>query len=262
MPNYTITRQKRNADDYGCTPFATNQLVGQAASLGNFGSGLEYGALDGDIVWYIDAISNYTVNVDDFEIPGTYPTTVGQTPGIQRTFEGSGLPAPILGAVMEKVSDTRIKVVLFLFPYAPLDITGMPFEMPSSSVDVEVSIVGCANPRGKGVHVQLRHGNTSDTIQTEPVKHRISSDQLDNGLEITQISDDPATWEAEQRSSSYSNGDIILESIIAAPSGHHFTYAPTPSISTNDYQLKNEYEFDENGMCRAISTQVIYAKNN
>ena len=89
MANFTITRQTESSDNYGCTNFDTNQIEGEMASLTNGDP------LDGSIIWYLDANAGYTVSVDDFEIPGTTPTSAAQTPGTYRTFEGSGIPSPV-----------------------------------------------------------------------------------------------------------------------------------------------------------------------
>ena len=42
MANYTITRQTRTIDNYGCTNFATNQQVGETAQLGNFAGSVKF----------------------------------------------------------------------------------------------------------------------------------------------------------------------------------------------------------------------------
>ena len=90
---FTINRKLEDTDDYGCTCFSTNQLTGQVASSG--------GLLDGDIIWYLDANPGYTVSVSDFSIPNATPTNVPQLIGY-KTFEGAGVPSPILGVVFEQ----------------------------------------------------------------------------------------------------------------------------------------------------------------
>ena len=137
MPNFTITRQIEPEDIYGCTDFQTTQEEGVHAAIGPT-------ALDGDIIWYIDANAGFIVDVDDFSIPSAVPTSVLQISGLYRTYEGGLIPAPILGVVMDQITTTRIKVTIYLVPSVTHGITGVPFVMPSNNVSVALPISGCA----------------------------------------------------------------------------------------------------------------------
>ena len=145
MANYTITRQTEPDDIYGCTDFQTTETVEEMAVIGGGPN-----AVDGDIIWYIDANLGYTVNVDNFNIPSATPTAVPQIPFSNspiagyRTFEGGLIPAPILGVVFEQITLLRIKVTLFLVPDAVNGITGSVFSMPGNNISVQLPIEGCA----------------------------------------------------------------------------------------------------------------------
>ena len=245
MANYTITRQTRTIDNYGCTNFATNQQVGETAQLGNFAGSVNIGALDGDIVWFIDADPGFTVDVDDFEINNTTPTNITQTPGVQRTFQGSGLPSPILGVVMEKVSVTRIKVVVFLFPYDPLGITGMPFIMPSNSIDIAVVIVGCAEPQGGGTHLRMIHDTGTEESVDQPTYNVVVGQSQTNPLEVEKIN-----YGNTSVSGITPRGEEELELFsytINAAKGTRFISTPTLAISTNEYRQSSTVTRDDRG---------------
>jgi len=167
MPNFTITRQTEPLDDYGCTEFETNQIVGDTASL------LSSATLDGSIIWYLDASNGYTVNVNDFNISGTNPTTVLQIPGLYRTFEGSGIPSPVLGIVFDQISTTRIKITLYLHPISTHGITGAVFTMPNNSVSANINITGCPVLVGHGVHLRVENNGPVGEVE---VTASVSSD--------------------------------------------------------------------------------------
>ena len=144
MPNYTIIRQVEALDLVGCTDFETTQTEDMTASIGP-------AALDGDIIWHIDANNGFTVDIDDFFIPSATNTNVPQIPfqllptveGYS-TWEGGLILPPILGVVMEQISATRIKVTIYLVPSVTHGITGTPFTMPSNNVSIALPISGCA----------------------------------------------------------------------------------------------------------------------
>ena len=257
MPNYTITREIRSVDNYGCTNFATNQKVGQLAQLGNYGGGLNTGQLDGDIVWFIDADQGFTINVDDFEIPNTTPTAVAQTPGIQRTFEGSGLPSPILGVAMEAVSGTRIKVVIFLFPYGPLSISGMPFEMPPNAVNIQVNIVGCAQGGMEGTNLSVVARNASPGGIDPPVVEVVVDPGQEEDLELTTISNNEVVIEGLTTQDNI-NEPLFRQTIVAAPRTR-FKNIPNISLSTREYEYVQDIGYDKSGNPTSISL-VVYKK--
>tara|TARA_R110000765_G_scaffold132244_1_gene230732 strand:+ start:863 stop:1330 length:468 start_codon:yes stop_codon:yes gene_type:complete len=146
MPNYTITRQIEPEDIIGCTNFETTETQDTPAVIGGGG-----GDVDGDIIWHIDALGGYTVDIDDFFIPSATNTNVTQIPfqllptveGYS-TWEGGLILPPILGVVMEQISATRIKVTVYLVPSALHGITGTPFSMPANNVSLTLPIQGCA----------------------------------------------------------------------------------------------------------------------
>ena len=158
MPNFKITRKIEDSDNYGCNCFATNQKVGQIASPG--------GLLDGDITWYLDADPGYTVNVVDFDIPNTSPTSVSQTT-TKRTFQGAGVPSPILGVVFNQLTTTRIEIGIYLYPSGTNGINGNAFSMPVTNVSVALDIVGCANPAGESHNFKVvcTHGENGAPVK-------------------------------------------------------------------------------------------------
>ena len=237
MPNFKINRKTENSDDYGCTDFETNQLQGETASL------IDGDPLDGSIIWYLDANAGYTVSVDDFEIPGTTPTSAAQSPGSYRTFEGSGIPSPVLGVVFEQVTVTRIKITLFLHPSALHEITGSVFTMPSNSVAVNIPIEGCAELVGHGVNL------------------RILSSENDNRDEITVTSTISEEVEKTLSNGDTSGRDIVISGYVprnginkellsytlTAKEGKRFLSSPTLNLSTDEYYTKSTTTSDDSG---------------
>ena len=180
MPNFKIQRQIETSDDYGCnTFFSTNQIVGDMASL------VDGDPLDGSIIWYLDADPGYTVDVMDFYIPGTTATPVPQIAGSYRTFEGSGIPAPVLGVVFDQVTVTQIKITLYLHPIALHGITGPVFVMPSNSVNISINIEGCAERIAEGLNINVVNGdeeNTTVTVEiSEELEATLSTEELSGG---------------------------------------------------------------------------------
>lgn len=139
MPNFTITRQVEPEDIVGCTDFQTTQTEDTAANIGP-------AALDGDIIWYIDADPGFVVYIDDFSIPSATPTPATQIPGLYSTWENGVIPVPILGVVMDQITITRIKITIYLVPSSLHGITGVGFNMPSNNISVTLPIEGCAEP--------------------------------------------------------------------------------------------------------------------
>ena len=141
MPNFTITRQVEQQDIIGCTDFETTETEDEAAILGGGPN-----VIDGDIIWYIDAIGGFIVDIINFSIPGATLSTVGTS----LVFIGGPYldptTPPILGVVMDQITTTTIKVTIYLVPSVLHAITGTPFAMPSNNISVALPISGCAEP--------------------------------------------------------------------------------------------------------------------
>jgi len=240
MANYKITRKIEDSDNYGCNCFATNQKVGQIASPG--------GLLDGDIIWYLDADPGYTVNVVDFEIPNTSPTSVSQTP-TKRTFQGAGVPSPILGVVFEQLTTTRIKIGIYLSPNGTHGINGNAFVVPTNNVSRSVDIVGCANLAGESHNFEIicNHGEKgapNNTVTIDPdhttalsLSQPSSHEHHVNGV-ITNISD----------------GDAMFTYLLTAPYMKKFVSVPSINISTSLYHYSSTASTDSDGNI----TSVLY----
>ena len=240
MANFKITRKIENSDNYGCNCFATNQKVGQTASPG--------GLLDGDIIWYLDADPGYTVSVVDFDIPNTSPTNVSQTL-TKKTFQGAGIPSPILGVVFEQLTTTRIKIGIYLSPNGTHGINGNAFTMPVTNVSATLDIVGCANPAGESHNFEIicNHGEKGapDKSVTVDSNHTgVLSVSNPNAHEhhvsgvITNISD----------------GDAMFTYLLTAPYLKRFTSVPSINISTSLYHYSSVASTDSDGYI----TSVLY----
>jgi len=240
MPNFTITRQTETSDDYGCSNFETNQTEGETASL------INGNPLDGSIIWYLDANAGYTVNVDDFDIPGTTATTALQTPGVYRTFEGSGIPTPVLGIVFEQVTSTRIKITLFLHPITLHAITGTVFTMPPTAVVANININGCATEIGKSVNINLRVAENEVIVVStlsEDLEATITHDDTGDG-NISVVGFVPED----------KVNDELLSYTIKAKEGERFLFTPYFTISTDDHYTTSSTVKNDSG--DIISTTI------
>ena len=244
MANFTITRQTESSDNYGCTNFDTNQIEGEMASLTNGDP------LDGSIIWYLDANAGYTVSVDDFEIPGTTPTSAAQTPGTYRTFEGSGIPSPVLGIVFDQITVTRIRITLYLHPIAQHQITGSVFTMPSNSVSANINIEGCANEEGEGVNLRISNPEgedyvvTTSTVSSE-VKDTLSTTAIADGVIINGF---VSKAKRDQELVSYT---------LTAKEGKQFGTIPILNLGTSDYYTKFTTTKNEDGAITSITFNIF-----
>jgi len=233
MPNFKITRKIENSDNYGCNCFATNQKVGQIASPG--------GLLDGDIIWYLDADPGYTVSVADFNIPNTTPTSVSQTT-TKRTFQGAGVPSPILGVVFEQLTTTRIKIGIYLSANGTHGINGSAFTMPVTNVNTALDIVGCANPAGESHNFEItcNHGEKGHPEKTV----NVDSDHV-GVLSVSQPSSH--VHHVSGVITSISDGDAMFTYLLSAPYLKRFTSVPSINISTSLYHYSSMADTDSDG---------------
>ena len=239
MANFTIMRKPEASDNYGCTPFETNQTEGEVASL------VSGNPLDGSIIWYLDANAGYTVNVNDFNIPGTTATAAVQIPGVYRTFEGGGIPAPVLGIVFEQVTSVRIKITLFLHPIGLHFITGTVFTMPPTAVAASINIDGCATLIGTTVFMALMAGDeviVESTLSSD-IGETLESEDLSGGvvavtgfIPVDKVNDE------------------LLSYTIKAKEGERFLFAPYFTISTDDHYTTSSTVKNDSG--DIISTTI------
>ena len=245
MPNFTIQRVIESGYTVGCDNFETNQLEGDTASL------VSGDPLDGSIVWELHANTGYVVNVPDFDIPGTQPTPGITQTSTYRTFEddGSGTIDPINGIVMEQVTSTFIKITLYLHPEATHNITGVPFEMPSTDVDVDVLITGCAIPKGIRVNVHMRTGGNGEVDTTASIsndfKTLIEEDSAEGEFHITGYI--PKADENKE----------LLSYTVTAKEGERFVSTPNFSISTNDNYATSSITKDDDGNIISMTIKVF-----
>ena len=241
MPNFTITRLAVSpGDDYGCTQFQTNQHVGDVATLNN-----PFSPLDGDIVWYLDADPGYVVNLGDFDIPNTTPTAVAQT-STYRTFEGAGLPSVVNGVVMEQITQTRIKITIFLHPEFSHGITGPIFTMPGNDIDVNIEIDGCAEIKNH----EARLGITSPEGQ-EGAKETVTLARLNQTTLLEETGDDGKKNISGPLSVSEQDSKLF-DYKVEAKEGYEFKSPPTLRISTDDYYATSSVT--TNSLGKIIST--------
>jgi len=246
MPNFTIIRQTEPSDDYGCTNFETNQTVGDAASLVNGDS------LDGSIIWILDADSGYTVNVDNFDIPNTSSTTALQVAGVYRTFEGAGIPSPVLGIVFDQITTTRIKITLYLHPIVLHGITGPVFTMPSNSVSVNINITGCAIPEGEGINVEVVNNDDSNEEFLGDVE--VIADISEGLGELSEEESPSGEIHVTGHVSQENVGGALLSYTINTSEGERFASPPYFSISTNDHYVESTITRDDSN--NIISTTI------
>tara|TARA_B110000858_G_scaffold196577_1_gene255735 strand:- start:278 stop:1057 length:780 start_codon:yes stop_codon:yes gene_type:complete len=238
MANYTITRRQEAGHVYGCTEFATTQEGGQIASPG--------GQLDSTIQWNIQADSGYVLDVNDFIVPGTsYSGAIIPMPiNPPTTVYNTGFPAPILGAMFEGYNDDLIVVTLFLSPNPGIGISGANFVMPSSPVDLSVTIEGCAKVKGEGVHLRLIEPEdpftTTEITIPEERQQYIASNTLDDGAQrvsgVLEPTEDGAEFERENFIMSYS---------VRAANGFRYVYPPTLDFNDVDYYYTFTLEYKD-----------------
>jgi len=234
MPNYTITRKTESTDLYGCTTFETSQFEDENAALGG-GAGV----VDGDIIWYIDANTGFTVSVDDFHIPNTTPTGVAQIPGSYKTFEGGNIPPPILGVVMQQITVTRIKVTVYLHPDSTHDITGSIFTMPSSDLDAAIPIEGCAVAQGNPIQIQIHNvgtGRPAKSVVVNSTHANVTKQELSD-------EEDVITGVINKDEEDVN----IVTYTVSVNDGDRFSSEPKLSPTTLDYKTTSSITRDSDG---------------
>lgn len=245
MANYTITRVTDANDIYGCNNFQTTETETEMAVIGGGPN-----AVDGDIVWLLDADTGYTVSVDDFSIPGTVPTGATQIPFSSsplagyRTFRNGlpyplgSIPPPVLGVVMEQISLTRIKIILYLHPDTTHDITGTVFTMPGVNVSGQLQIEGCASK--ESVTGNMMFSN----ISNKPVVTLISVNNTNPNIRHTEIN---SLEDKIEGILSNDNTESIVSYTVSVPDKHRFKSEPTLSLSNRDYSITSTTTNDESG---------------
>ena len=243
MPNFTINRKIETTDNYGCNCFATNQITGQIAG-DNF-------ALDGNIIWYIDAYPGYTVDVADFDIPNTTATGVAQVPGY-KTFEGAGIPSPVLGVIFQQASPTRIVVTIYLYPNSTHGISGTAFVMPDHNVTAMIDIIGCANEAGGHEEIKIvddmqgkRDGITSNVVVASDFTSILAYNVDANGVHMVNGPLDNSH-----------NDQLLFTYTLTAPIGQKFTSQPNISIDNNNFYYTTNNITDANNNIIAVEVLV------
>ena len=244
MPNFTINRKIETTDNYGCNCFATNQYEGQIAG--------DNSPLDGNIIWYIDAYPGYTVSVSDFDIPNTTPTGVAQVPGY-KTFEGAGIPSPVLGVVFQQASQTRIVATLYLYPSSTHGISGSAFVMPDYNVNAIVDIIGCADEAsGHGVIkiVDDMQGKITGITSNVAIKSDFVSI-------LTYSVDANGVHHVGGPLNDSHNDQALFCYTLTAPIGSKFTSQPNIGIDNNDYYYTTNNIYDADNNIIAVEVTVF-----
>tara|TARA_R110000737_G_C14478279_1_gene468038 strand:- start:67 stop:792 length:726 start_codon:yes stop_codon:yes gene_type:complete len=236
MPQY-FNIYRPSLDGVGCD-FETTQTEGDMAGDGT--------TLQGKIVWYLDAFSGYTVDINDFDIPGATLTVID--PGATHQFTGT-LPPPILGVVFDQAGDNRIKITIYLYPVnnGILTIGGPVFEMPGNWVTTALPISGCAHPTPVGETLTLVNNDEHNVdatvvIESDFIKS-LSQENLGNG--IINITGSVAKDRA---------GDKLLSYTLTPKTGKRFLSIPNLSISTDDNYTTSSTIKDDSG--NIISTTI------
>tara|TARA_R100000234_G_C4965075_1_gene163537 strand:+ start:128 stop:913 length:786 start_codon:yes stop_codon:yes gene_type:complete len=260
MANYTITRVTDANDIYGCTNFQTTETETEMAIIGGGPN-----AVDGDIIWMIDsdAANGYNISVDDFDIPGTVPTSVAQVPfsaspiAGYRTFVNNPappptgqIPSPVLGIVMEQISLTRIKMILYLHPEPNHGISGSVFTMPGVDISAQIPITGCAFKGSVTANMTFRN------ISNESVTTLISVNNANTNIRHTEVNNLEDQIEGLLNDG---NTDSIVSYTVSAPDKHRFKSEPTLSLSNNDYKVTSTVTNDDDG--NMISKTFNISKN-
>ena len=251
MANFTITRQEEIGDDYGCTYFQTNQTSGDVATVGNPSA-----ALDGDIIWYLDASPGYVVEIDDFNIPDTAPTAVAQvlfgTGPIAgyKTFEDDGLgnaaafapQGPVCGVVMEQISLTRIKITIFLVQSAVHGILkGSTFAMPNVDVSEIIQIDGCGKPNGSTIVIGFKNTQGNAVVNTN---FRVADDLKDD-LIVDDTDQDNIVINGTVPSSK--SKDLLCTYTVTTKDGERFRSEPQLQLSNAQYKTTSTLTKDADG---------------
>ena len=233
MINYTINRKIEALDDYACNCFSTNQIAGQVAGNNT--------ALDGNIVWYIDADPGYTVDILDFSVadeivPGSFAG---------RVFAGPNLPSPILGVTIEQVSNFRLRVTIYLMPNTALGITGTTFSMPDNKVTAILDIGGCAREVGAMTIISMSHGSSTNTavVNILPAFMGIlTASTYNTHISVSGI-----------LSSSHANNALFTYTL-TPPASSYFLSIPTISLDTTIFYYTTQPVYTGTNMTSAIFT--------
>tara|TARA_R100000458_G_scaffold46031_2_gene44413 strand:- start:1966 stop:2715 length:750 start_codon:yes stop_codon:yes gene_type:complete len=246
MPNFTIQRVIESGYTVGCTNFETNQYEGDTASL------VSGSPLDGSIVWELNADTGWTVDIANFEIAGTIPTSYPQTSTV-RTFQNdpntSPSIAPVNGIVMEQVTTTSIKITLYLHPEATYNISGVPFEMPPTDVTTNILIQGCATPKAARVNVHMRNAGTGDVDVTASVSNDFKTLVEQGSAEGEFHIAGHVPREDENKE--------LLSYTITAKEGERFVSTPNFSLSTKDNYTKSSITKDDSGNIVSMTVRVF-----
>ena len=246
MAYYSIQRQTESGHVYGFTNFSTTQQEGQVAQDGT------NVPLDSTIVWDITADSGYVVELVNFDIPNTTPTAA-TLPLDMKSFEGAGLPPPILGATMRQVSSTLIRVVLYMSSKPAYGITGQPFTMTDQDVDIGVDIVGCAKVAGEGVVLRIID---SQNLQTEDgvglsteinigLENRefLTSQRLGGVKTQTNVQQVHGRLGSTDVNEVIKSEKFIMSYTAETPDGYRFVGQPTLDFNVVDYFYKTTFKY-------------------
>jgi hypothetical protein len=233
MLNYTINRKIETLYDYACNCFSTNQIAGQVAGSNT--------ALDGDIVWYIDADPGYTVDILDFSVadeiaPGSFAG---------RVFAGSNLPSPILGVTIEQVSNFRLRVTIYLMPNTALGITGTTFSMPNNRVTAILDISGCAKENAAMTVINMDHSSSASTaaVNILPTFTSIlTAFNYSNHISVSGM-----------LLSSHANNALFTYTL-TPPAGSYFLSIPTISLDTTIYYYTTQPVYTGINITSAVFT--------
>ena len=257
MANYTITRHTESGHVYGCTDFSTIQEEGQIASI------ISGSPLDATIVWDLTATLGYEVSVDDFEFAGATLVSANVPTG---TYTWKDLPYPILGATMEQISLTLIRITLYL---APTNLfSGNAFVMPTTDIDTIVNIEGCAMLKGEGQHIVLRKLPDTTTTTRVDISEDLKTNLTSN--EITDTRDEIYGILPSRKSSGVDEPEketYLMSYQVAASDGYRYKAPPTLSFTDKNYYTKRRVTKEVNAFdsTRKDITSVsfdIYKKNN
>ena len=258
--NFSISRLIETGDSVGCNDFQTNQLQGDVAGLGSSTD------LDGDIIWYIDADTNYEVDINDFGIPNSVeqighgiPDTKILLPDPVFDWSGTGVgpvPSegifmPMLGVEFTQISATRIKITIYLHPTSAggRNITGPIFEMPNNDVSVNLSITGCAVPLSPRVALRLVNENPDDLDTNFVVGSKLAGNLgVDESL-TNEILVDGLVPQANA-------GELIGTYTVSAKAGNRFLSEPNLNLSTKEFSVKPKLTKDENGNAVSKSFEI------
>ena len=228
MANYTITRRTESGHLYGCTDFSTNQSAGQTASLA------ANSPFDATVEWDIKAITGYTVDISNFNIPNTTQPSI--TSLTEKTFAGAGLPSFVTGVLMRQVSSTLIRALIYLHPESLYNFTGQPYVMPDSNVSETIIIEGCAMQDGVGHHMIINNTWDDETEVARLTTTAVVEDE--KSLAVNEISSRVTRVYGTMPSDQPSG--FVMSYIAEVSTGYRFKQAPSLSFDSNEYYVETE----------------------